>query len=150
MQRSVMAIMLAVAALTPTASAQDAGTARHPEGTLWARTALEGGPFGLTISSRGVVLVTLARMGQVARAQLPDTTFPVTISVGQVPTGVAVNAVGSRAYVTNQLSASVTALDLATNRVLNTIPLTERSPGIVIVTPGDRGLYVTTTASEAY
>ena len=28
--------------------------------------------------------------------------------------------------------------------------MTERAPGVVVVTPGDRGLYVTTTASEAY
>jgi len=38
------------------------------------------------------VLVTLAQAGAVARAQLPDTAFPVTIPVGQIPTGVAVNA----------------------------------------------------------
>jgi len=150
MPRSVMAMILVVAATAPAASAQDAVAAGHPKGALGARTALEGGPFGLAISSGGIVLVTLARTSQVARAQLPDTTFPVMIPVGQIPTGVAVNTGGSRAYVTNQGSASVSAIDLATNGILNTILLTERAPGIVVVLPGDRGLYVTTTASEAY
>ena len=44
------------------------------------------------------------RSGVVARAQLPDTAFSVTIPIGQIPTGVAINATGSRAYVTHYLT----------------------------------------------
>jgi len=144
-------IVLAWLATSTAASSQDGSPhAGHPEGVLFARTSLEGAPFGLAVSATGVVLVTLARSGVVARAQLPDTAFSVTIPIGQIPTGVAINATGSRAYVTNQGSASVSAIELATNQILNTIPVTGRAPGVVAVTPGDRGLYVTTTADEAY
>ena len=46
-----------------------------------------------------------------------------TITVGNNPISIAVNPVGTRAYVTNRGSNSVSVIDLATNTVVETIPV---------------------------
>lgn len=54
-----------------------------------------------------------------------------TIAVGNAPLGVAFLPNGTRAYVANRLSNSVSVIDTATNTVLTTIPLSAGPSGIV-------------------
>lgn len=61
-----------------------------------------------------------------------------TIGVGSYPEQVAVSPVGTRAYVTNLLSHSVSVIDTATNQVIATIPGFS-SPGAVAAGQGGAG-----------
>src|SRR5205809_551057 len=110
---------------------------------------LSGAPYGLAVSPSGVVSVTLARTGMIARADLPATSFSPVAVVGSVPTAVTFNASGTRAYVTNQFSRTVSVLDPASNTVLHVIPVTG-DPFGVRVAPGDSVLWVTTNADSVY
>ena len=110
---------------------------------------LSGAPYGLAVSPSGVVYVTLASTGMIARADLPATSFSPVAVVGSVPTAVTFNASGTRAYVTNQFSRTVSVLDPASNTILHVIPVTG-DPFGVRVAPGDSVLWVTTNADSVY
>ncbi len=86
--------------------------------------ALSGAPYGIAVSPSGVAYVTLAGAGMLARADLPATSFSPVAVVGSAPTAVTFNASGTRAYVTNQFSRTVSVLDPASNTVLHVIPVT--------------------------
>jgi YVTN family beta-propeller protein len=49
----------------------------------------------------------------------------VRVFVGQNPTGIVLNADDSRAYVTNEVSHDVSVVDLATNQVMATVPVSD-------------------------
>jgi YVTN family beta-propeller protein len=59
-----------------------------------------------------------------------------TIPVGTLPTSIAINTAGTRAFVGNQDGPSLSTIDLSTNTVINTLTLT-RSVMSVGVIPGD-------------
>ncbi len=61
----------------------------------------------------------------------------------------AFNSRGTRAYVTNQLSHSVSVIDVATGVAVNDIAV-EGNPFVAIVGPSDRRLLVTTNADRVY
>jgi YVTN family beta-propeller protein len=63
------------------------------------------------------------------------------MAVGNTPTEVAFNSTGSRAYVTNQYSSTVSVIDVSANTNIDAIPIGER-PFEVIVAPGDSILWV--------
>jgi YVTN family beta-propeller protein len=65
-----------------------------------------------------------------------------TIGVGSLPQGVAVSPVGTRAYVTNTLSGSVSVINTATNHVTATIGVGS-APEEVAVSPDGTRAYVT-------
>jgi YVTN family beta-propeller protein len=59
--------------------------------------------------------------------------------VGSVPEGVAVNAAGTRVYVTNSVaSGTVAVIDAATNTVVATIPVGNAPFGIAVNAVGTR------------
>ncbi len=70
-------------------------------------------------------------------------------TVGSIPTGIAFNASGTKAYVTNQLSSNVGEVDVATNVQTRTIAVTG-DPFQVIVSPDEKRIYVTTNANNVY
>ncbi|HSV18476.1 MAG TPA: PxKF domain-containing protein [Casimicrobiaceae bacterium] len=68
-----------------------------------------------------------------------------TITVGQLPVGVAVNAAGTRVYVANDSNASpsVSVIDTSTNTVIATIPIVVGgNPYEVALNPAGTRLYV--------
>lgn len=70
-----------------------------------------------------------------------------TITVGKYPTAVAVTPDGTRAYVTNSVSDTVSVIDTATNTVDGT-PIPTEDPIGVAVTPDGSRVYVTNEAID--
>jgi len=119
----------------------------HPGGTDVAGTPLAGRPYGVAVSRAGVAYVTIADAGALGRADLPDTTFAITVPVGAQPTDVAFDPTGTRAYVTNQASGNVGIVDVATNTQIDVIPV-PGNPFRVLVKPDGSRLYITDNAGN--
>jgi YVTN family beta-propeller protein len=113
---------------------------------LIARTKLAGRPYAAAISSTDVAYVGQTDLSRVARANLPSQVFGSSVTVGSVPTEIAFNSTGTRAYVTNQYSSTVSVVDVASNMQIDTIPVANR-PFEIIVAPGDSILYVANVSS---
>ena len=71
-----------------------------------------------------------------------------TIDVGSNPFGVAVNSAGSRVYVTNKVSDSVSVIDGTTQTVIGSPIPVGTSPTGVIVSPDNSTVYVANETSE--
>ena len=72
---------------------------------------------------------------QVKVIDLATNAVVATIPVGDTPSGVAVHPAGTRVYVTNLGSASVSVIDTATNTVVATVNVCQR-PWVAAVSPG--------------
>ncbi len=74
----------------------------------------------------------------------PTTLWPLrTFTVGQLPFGIAVDAVGNKAYVANFGSHSLSVIDLAAGRVVKTISFAPYGqPTFVAFNPATRRIYV--------
>lgn len=105
------------------------------------RVPVTGGPYSAAIASTGVAYVTQPTLNRLVRFVLPSQTPGNTVPTGQTPTEVTFNSTGSRAYVTDQYSSTVTVVDVATDTPVDTIAVGNR-PFEVIVAPGDSILYV--------
>ena len=119
------------------------------DSNIAARTLRTGSPFGAAISPGGVAFVTLLFAGHVARTTLPAQTFNDSVPVGFIPTDVTFNNAGSRAYVANQGSQSISVIDVATNSALPTL-IVSGDPFKVFVPPGDSILWVATNRDSVY
>ncbi|MHA5050702.1 protein kinase domain-containing protein [Streptomyces sp. SD15] len=109
----------------------------------------------------GVVLVALAAAGGIYLAQFrpprpePTTALPTaptsvsSIPVGSRPWGVAVLPDGSRAYVANFDSGSVSVIDTAANRTVGSPISVGKQPVGVAVSPDGRRAYVANGASDS-
>jgi YVTN family beta-propeller protein len=84
---------------------------------------------------------TFASPGTIVRADLPSRTFGQGVPVGIGPTAIAFNSLGTRAYVTNQFSTSVSVIDVTAQATIDLIPVGFR-PIAVLVAPGDSMLWV--------
>jgi YVTN family beta-propeller protein len=69
-------------------------------------------------------------------------------TVGNQPFGVAVTPDGSKVYVANEVSASVSVIDTATNTVVGTIPVGNFPIGVAVIPDGSK-VYVTDGASAS-
>src|SRR2546425_3507094 len=83
---AVSACLLGACASSPTAA--DFSGLHHPALGAVDSVALGSMPFAVAISPAGVVYVTQATGGFVARADLPNQSFPVHIAVGALPSQV--------------------------------------------------------------
>ena len=114
-----------------------------------ARTTVSGRPFGLAISTNDAVYATRLDQASVVRLD-PETADSVGgVAVGAAPTDVIFNAAGTRAYVTNQFSQSVSEIDRATDTELRRIPI-PADAYIVALAPGDSILYVSANSARVY
>jgi len=113
------------------------------------RVLLGGQPFAAAISVNEVAYITLGSASKLARTDLPSQAFAPAVNVGAVPTGVTFNSTGTRAYVANQYSQSVSVVDVAADSAIDAIPVTG-DPFNVIVAPGDSVLYVATNSNNVY
>jgi YVTN family beta-propeller protein len=96
-------------------------------------------------SYAGAISGNVAYVGQtyvqsIRRADLPSRAFAQPVTVGDTPTEMAFNSTGSRLYVTNQYSSSISVINVGTNAVIDAIPVGNR-PFEVIVEPGDSILW---------
>ena len=94
-------------------------------------------------SSNDVLLVGEQDNDRVGRYSLPSTATAATIQVGDVPTDVNFSADGAKAYVTNQFSGTLGAIDVATNTQVSTVPI-GGSPFRVMPSRSSSRIYVTT------
>lgn len=111
-----------------------------PEAFLSDRVNIAGDGYGAAIGVNSVAYITMPNTNTLARADLPSHTFAPVSSNGATPTEVAFNSTGTRLYVTNQTSGTITVIDVATNAVIDTIVVGYR-PFELIVQPGDSILW---------
>lgn len=121
----------------------------HPQGVLYATRPLSGRPYGVAISSDGVVYAARLDVDSVSRADLPDTLITGAVAVGSTPSHVAFNPAGTRAYVANQGSNDVSVVDVASGTETAVVPL-DSDAWNVIVSPNGATVYATTDQGSLY
>jgi YVTN family beta-propeller protein len=143
---AVSACLLGACGSSPTA---DFSGLHHPALVAVDSVALGNMPFAVAISPAGVVYVTQAAGGSIARADLPDQSFPVHIAVGALPSQVRMSPDGRTAYVSNQDAGTITVVDVATDRPIDTIAL---APSILTIglSSDGRRLYALTDYHGVY
>jgi DNA-binding beta-propeller fold protein YncE len=123
----------------------------HPSGALTARaTNFVGRPFGIRVSSGGVVFVTQQDANSVARFSLGDLAAGAPIAVGADPGDVVFTRDGRTAFVSNFHDGTVQLLDVGTGartRVLNVDP---QNAYRLALSPDDSRLYVTSVSGRLY
>jgi YVTN family beta-propeller protein len=109
-----------------------------------------GCPYGVAVSSTGVGYVTSICGSTVARFDEPSHSVNASVTVGSAPAHVALNPAGTVAYVANQTGESVSVVDVATNAVTATLPLTGADVYNLKVSPDGKRLYVTRQDGTLY
>jgi YVTN family beta-propeller protein len=112
------------------------------------RAALAGRPFALAVSPAGVVYVTLLDASHVARLDLSGAVTG-TATVGATPSSLVFDGAGERVYVGDQGGRSIHVIDVATNRVVDSLPFGGAVTGLAVA-PGDSMLLVGTDAGKVY
>jgi YVTN family beta-propeller protein len=136
--------------------------ATHPAGVVVATTPLGGQPYGLAINGHGDLLVAQVFADSVTRFTLPGTmpvgaTFfgisTVTDSgaffTGTGTVHLAINPAGTTAYVIEQFGNAVRVLDLASNHITASIPLSNSGYNITVSRDGNR-VYASTEDGRLY
>jgi YVTN family beta-propeller protein len=127
---------------TGTATVSDTPT---PAGTATS-TATPSGPTPTptltpTLSGAGLAYVSDSGSNSVSVIDVGTNAVVRSISVGNLPFGVAVDAAGTRAYVTNAFGHTLSVIDTASNQVINTLPVGILPRGVA-VNPSGRRVYV--------
>ena len=121
----------------------------HPQGLLAATLRLRDAPTDIAVSAGGAVLATRAYAASVERLDLPRLTSVASVPVGCNPVRLVFDRSGRRAYVSNQMSDSISVIDVATNRRVDDIAV-RGWPAPVLISPDERTLFVTTNADNLY
>ncbi len=116
---------------------------------LFARTPVAARAYSVAVSAADAVYVTGHDAGLLFRVDPATWSVVATLQVGQEPTDVAFDNAGTRAYVTNQLSQSLSVVDPATDTELGRIAL-PADPYVATVAPGDSLLYVSASSGRVY
>ena len=125
----------------------DPVTLGHPDGVITATQLLQNRPYGVAVSGSGIVYVALIGSNMLVRGSLPATTFPDTVLVGNTPPHVAFLPGGQRVFATLQTAMGVAAVDVASNALVTTVPLS--SDGFNLAANAQR-IYATTAAGQLY
>jgi DNA-binding beta-propeller fold protein YncE len=120
-----------------------ADTATHPAGLLPTRLAVGDAPFDVAVGPDGLCYVTRVNAAAVECLELEPFHSIGSIRVGAAPTRVAVDASGTRAYVTAQFTDAVAIVDLARRCRVGAIPVPGDPLGAVLAADGHT-LYVVT------
>ena len=104
-------------------------------------------PYGVAVAG-STALVTQLDAGEVQRFTLPART-PRRIAVGDVPTGIAIDASGTRAVVTNQHDDNVGIIDVATGTQTAVVPAGATTFRALFSPTGQRA-YVTSSAGSLF
>ena len=123
----------------------------HPAGTVSAIAPLGGEPYGLAIDPAGDLLVAQVLADSVTRFALPGTTPVAAIFTGSStgPVHVAINPASTTAYVVEQFANAVAVIDLATNAISTTIPLTNSGFNVAVAPNGQR-VYASTANGQLF
>jgi YVTN family beta-propeller protein len=121
----------------------------HPAGNVVATRTLSGQPYGVAVSSTGVIYAALIGTSELVRGNLGSMSFGSLVTVGSTPPHVAINPAGTTAYATLQYGQGLAIVDVATNTLRATIPFT--SDGFnLIVSPDGARVYATTADGTLY
>ena len=115
---------------------------------VYDRIGVTGRPFGIDVTTSGVVLVTRADFGSLGRIELPQLALDDSITVGLQPTGLNIAPGGTTAYLTNQFSQNVGVVDVATRSQTATIPV-HGDPFVVLVSANGTRVYATTGNTDS-
>jgi YVTN family beta-propeller protein len=118
------------------------GNNANTSGATLTVTAAPTGPYAY------IPIFTSFSGSTVSVIDLPTNTLATTITVGAGPVGAAVNAAGTRAYISNQQGNSVSVIDTATNTVVATVPVGSQ-PGSAAVNPAGTRVYVPNQSSNS-
>jgi len=121
----------------------------HPRGLLAATLQLRDAPTDIAVSPSGAVLATRAYAASVERLDLPNLKSVASVPVGCNPVRLVFDHSGRRAYVSNQLSHSISVIDVPTNRRIDEIAVSGW-PAPVVVSLDGRTLFVTTNEDSLY
>ncbi len=123
-------------------------TVTHPAGVLTGTTQLGGEPYGVDVSTHGLVYATQLDFNQVATSTLASQTINGEIAVGSIPAGVTFSQNGQTAYVTNQYSANVGVIDVKSGKQVATIATPDFSaPFVVAVSANGQQLFIGTNGA---
>ena len=147
--RTLLATAMLLAAGVTSCSDPTGPEGTHPEGVIERTDTLSARPYGLAISRRDVVYITQLDARRLSRIDLPALGESGNVTVGSIPTDVAFNADGTRAYVANQWSKTIGVVDAATNTQGSTIPVTG-DVFDVIPNGDDTRLYVVTNVDRLF
>jgi YVTN family beta-propeller protein len=150
LQGFLLLFTASIAACRGTTGPRDVQTA-HPGGTLAARASgLVGRPFGIRVSSGGVVFVTQQDANSVARFNVDDLAAGQSIAVGADPGDVIFSHDGTRAFVSNFNDGTVQVLDVATGARGRLLLVAPTNAYRLALAPDDSRLYVTSTNGRLY
>jgi YVTN family beta-propeller protein len=126
-----------------------AGGSPPVDSTAFRRIFLPDAGFGVAASAAGAVYVTLLNTGAVVRVNVGTAVLGGTIAVGSVPTNVVFNPAGTRAYVSAQRSQRISVIDVATNAVVDSIPVSG-DPYPMAVSGDGLSIFVATNNNVLY
>lgn len=147
--RALRRLLAPAACLVFGACANPAATTDDERADLPVRVMVPQGPYGLALSGGGTVVATRLNGGSLVVSTLGGRATMDTVTVGVAPTGVAINAAGTEALVTNQLSSSVGVVNIASRLQVATISL-GGNPFVVAYGPGGALAYATTNDGMVY
>jgi uncharacterized repeat protein (TIGR01451 family) len=99
-------------------------------------------PSGLVVAGSNIAYIALRGEDRVVRVNTDSLTVTGSIPVGEVPAGIAINTARNELYVANGASNTMSIIDLATDKVVATVPLNGLSPGAIAVSRDGRKAYV--------
>ncbi len=138
-----LAVSFAVASCDKTPSAVQPPPATHPLGTILDSVPVAGRPFGLAVSTTGVVYVARLDADTLGRADLPSRAVAPAAIVGAIPSHVAFGPTGTTAYSSNQGSRDISVVNVATNIETSSVPVSSDAWNVIVSPDGTR-LFATT------
>ena len=146
---STVAVTVAAAMTAGCDGPTDPGSIGHPAGFVTATLSLGQRPFGVAVSSHGVVYVTRLDATHMTRMDLPALQLSDSVAVGWVPTAVAFHPDDATAYVTNQFSQELGVVNVASDIQVETVQI-GGDPFMVAVSPDGGRIYVTANTDSLF
>lgn len=113
------------------------------------RLPLPGAPFSVALHGSGWAYVTLAHAAAVGRVDLAAGRVTTTFPVGCVPSGIAFDPSGPRAYVCVQYCDEIAVIDTVRHACVGSVPLPGDPFPLLLSRDGTR-VYVTTNEDRLY
>jgi DNA-binding beta-propeller fold protein YncE len=154
-RRALGCVLLAlpVAACSSATAPQNGGThaagLTHPAGVIAAVDTLAGTPYDAAISKDGVVLAAMMGSNILRRGSLSSMGFTDSVAVGDAPLQIVIDRAGATAFAVLRTGDAVAVVDIASNSVKATIPLTSAGTNVILAPDGSR-LYATTSAGALF
>jgi YVTN family beta-propeller protein len=121
----------------------------HPAGIVSTTRVIDGRPYGVAVARDGTTYVALIGTSMLQRGDLRSENFTDPVYVGSTPPHVVINPAGTRAYATLQTGRAIAVVDVGSNSLLATVPLSSDGFNLAVTPAGDR-VYATTAAGTLY